>query len=462
MQQNLQLFEKEKISKAMLMLSAPSVTAMLITALQQIISTAFVGMLDNTDLLAAVSLSFPLFTVINAVGQMVGIGASAAGGRKLGEQNQKKYDGIAALSVLTAVVLSAVILALGLIFLKPLVTFLGSTDKTGKYALTYAAVLICGAVFPVLNMVFNNLFRCIGKVVHSMITMLLAAFLNVGLDALFLFVFKWGALGVALALVLSQAAAVLYSVIYFIAKKQINFKSIKDIKKGEVFKEIFAVGLPTLIMQTLSSISFGILNSAAAKISSSAVAAFGIGNKIYMLVFQTVLGYTQAFLPFCAYNYGKKEQNRLKQGLKFSLILTMSLTLGFTALFFFAANPLCSIFSGSEEVVKLAALSLIAHSIPLCGVAFVQTMTVYYQACKQPFFAGLLSIARQGIFLIPLSLILPAFIKPAFYGIIAAQPGADLLCILLGVVLIFVNRFKSRNKSLADGKKRPDNRLMQN
>mgnify|MGYP006907845503 CR=1 FL=1 len=95
----------------------------------------------------------------------------------------------------------------------------------------------------------------------------------------------------------------------------------------------------------------------------------------------------------------------------------------------------------------------------LCGAVGI-FLNVLLFAGK--FFAGLLSIARQGIFLIPLSLILPAFIKPAFYGIIAAQPGADLLCILLGVVLIFVNRFKSRNKSLADGKKRPDNRLMQN
>jgi len=278
-------------------------------------------------------------------------------------------------------------------------------------------------------------------------TMLIAAFLNIGLDALFLFVFKLKALGLILSLVISQGAAVLYSVVYFLVKKEISLKAIKNVEIPLLLKEILAVGGPTFLMQLFSSIALGLLNSAASRISTKAVAGFGIGNKIYMLIFQTILGYTQAFLPFCAYNFGKKEKKRLNKGLRFSIILTALVGLFFTLLFIFFKRPICSIFSKDNEVIKNAALSLWVHSLPLTLVAFIQTLTVYYQGVKKPVLAGTLSLTRQGLFLIPLSFFLPKIFSESFIAITLVQPIADTLCFILTLIIFIVVLKKEKIKN---------------
>ena len=441
MQSNTQLFESENINTSMLKLAYPSIIAMLFTALGQIITSAFVGIINDTSLLATIAVVFPVFTSINALGQMVGIGAAAMGGRALGKSEKQDFKAIAVLSLIFGIIIAITVSVIGLLFIDKLANFLGVTNDTKDYSFTYLKFLLMFAVFPILNMIFNNLFRCLGKVLHSMNTMLIAAFLNIGLDALFLFVFKLKALGLVMSLIISQGAAVLYSVIYFLAKKQLSLKTIKNIEISNLLKEILAVGGPTFLMQLFSSIAFGILNSAASKISTKAVAGFGIGNKIYMLIFQTILGYTQAFLPFCAYNYGKKEKERLKKGLGFSILLTASVGLFFTLLFVFLKRPICSIFSSDKEVVKNAALSLWVHSLPLTLVAFIQTLTVYFQGVKKPFLAGTLSLTRQGLFLIPLSYFVPKIFSESFLAITLVQPVADTLCFIL-TLIIFIVVFK--------------------
>ena len=448
MQSNTQLFESENINTSMLKLAYPSIIAMLFTALAQIITSAYVGVLDDTSLLATIAVVFPVFTSINALGQMVGIGASALGGRTLGKSQKQEFKGIAALSLIVGIIIAAIVSILGLIFIDKLAEFLGVTKDTKEYSFTYLKLLLIFAVFPILNMIFNNLFRCLGHVLHSMNTMLIAAFLNIGLDALFLFVFKLKALGLILSLVISQGAAVLYSVVYFLVKKEISLKEIKNVEIPLLLKEILAVGGPTFLMQLFSSIALGLLNSAASKISTKAVAGFGIGNKIYMLIFQTILGYTQAFLPFCAYNFGKKEKKRLNKGLRFSIILTALVGLFFTLLFIFFKRPICSIFSKDNEVIKNAALSLWVHSLPLTLVAFIQTLTVYYQGVKKPVLAGTLSLTRQGLFLIPLSFFLPKIFSESFIAITLVQPIADTLCFILTLIIFIVVFKKEKIKNM--------------
>lgn len=442
MQSNTSLFESNKINSSLLKLATPSVIAMISTAFAQIITSVFAGITKSNSLLAMAGLVFPVFTGINAVGQMVGVGSAASGGKKLGQNDNKGFSGIAAFSIIIAVILAVLISVLGIVFLKPLCNFLGATKDTLGYTKTYLKVLFLGAIFPILNMVFNNLLRALGKVVHSMNSMLIAAVLNIGLDALFLFVFKLKALGLGLAIVISQASAVLYSVIYFLTAKQISFKEVKNIKILTVLKDIFAVGLPTFLMQLFSSISIGILNAKAAKISTSAVSGFGIGNKIYMLIFQTILGYTQAFLPFCAYNYGKTNQKSLNKGLKFSIILTCSIALFFTIILCFFSNNISNIFSANKNVIKNASLSLILHAIPLVLVAFLQTLTVFYQGIKRTIIAGIISLSRQGAFLIPLAIIIPNIFKNSFLAISLVQPIADTLCFILTLILFI--KFKTK------------------
>ncbi len=447
MQSTTKLFESENVNSSMLKLAYPSIIAMLFTALAQMITTAFVGVINDTSLLATTALTFPVFTAINALGQMVGIGASALGGRELGKNNKQKFTSIAAFSIIFGLIIAAVVSILGLVFFKQLSVFIGVKKETSEYSNTYLKWLLIFAFLPILNMIFNNLFRALGKVLHSMNTMLVAAFLNIGLDALFLFVFKLKALGLILALIISQGSAVLYSVIYFIVQKQISFKSIKQVKIIQVLKEIASLGLPTFLMQLFSSIAFSMLNSAASVISTSAVAGFGIGNKIYMLIFQTILGYTQAFLPFCAYNYGQKANSRLNKGLKFSIILTAAVGLFFTLVFIIFKKPICSIFSAKNDVIKNAALSLWVHSVPLTLVAFIQTLTVYFQGVKKPLLAATLSLTRQGLFLIPLAFFIPKIFKGSYLAITLVQPIADCLCFILTLMIFLINYKKIIKKS---------------
>lgn len=457
-EKRLLLMKDEKVKKALTSLAIPSVIAMLVNALYNFIDTMFVGMLNNTDAMAGVSIGFPIFLIILALGQLIGIGASSYAGRMLGAGKKESAQRTASIAVCLGVIFAIISVTLGLIFIETILRFMGATESVMVYAKDYCKFLILGSLFTINNMVFNNLLRTEGAAKASMTTLILGAVVNVILDPIFMF--EWGlnlgVAGAAIATVIAQCCSTIYILSYYIRGKsviKINKKSImtKTSEDKEIVVSIIKIGSPMFLMQVLTSAAFGLLNSAAAGFGPAALATLGISNKIYSMFLQVLQGYVQAFLPFTAFNVGAKQYDRVKEGVVFSLKLAISLGISATILFNLFPEVFIKMFTQDEEVIKLGVNCLKAQTYMLGAVAAILIMNALFQAMGKSKEAAVLAIGRQGLFFIPMILILPKVFedgKPLFleklvsypmesglYGVMFAQPVADMTTFVLAACL---------------------------
>ncbi|MGL5694943.1 MAG: MATE family efflux transporter [Peptostreptococcaceae bacterium] len=457
-EKRLLLMKEEKVQKALISMAVPSVIAMLVNALYNFIDTMFVGMLNNTDAMAGVSIGFPVFLIILALGQLVGIGASSYAGRMLGAGKKESAQRTAGIAVSLGVFFAILSVSLGLIFIETILGFMGATENVMGYAKDYCTFLILGSLFTINNMVFNNLLRTEGAAKMSMTTLILGAVVNVILDPIFMF--DWGlgfgVAGAAMATVIAQCCSTIYILSYYIRGKsiiKINKNSIltKTPEDKEIVISIIKIGSPMFLMQVLTSAAFGLLNSAAATFGPAALATLGISNKIYSMFLQVLQGYVQAFLPFTAFNVGANQYNRVKQGVVFSLKLAVTLGISATILFNITPEIFIKMFTKDTEVIKLGVNCLRAQTYMLGAVAAILIMNALFQAMGKSKEAAVLAIGRQGLFFIPMILILPKVfengnpifleslvsypMKSGLYGVMFAQPVADITTFVLAAGL---------------------------
>ena len=446
------------IKSSLITLAIPSMLAMVVMAIYNFADTYYVGLLNDTNAMAAVSIGFPLFIILGAFGMMIGIGASSCAGRKIGAGDIDAASKIGGLAVRFGLIVSVFVMILGTIFLDGILTFLGATPDILPYAKSYTSWLVAGSVFSIMNMCFNNLFRCEGAAKISMTTLLIGSIVNIILDPIFMFVFDMGLTGAAIATVIGQASSTLFAVYYHSTGKsiiRINKETLsqKITDNKTIVLDIIKIGLPVFIMQILTSISIGIMNTAASTFGPAPLASIGIVSKIYSMFTQLVAGYTQAFLPFAAFNIGAKQYKRVKDGLIFSIIILVAFGLLASTIFKLFPEMFIQVFTSDPAVISLGVNQLTAQTYMLGGTSFIIIMMSLFQAMGRVKEAGILSIGRQGLFLIPLVLILPkafANYAPSFlkalvpnemenglYGVMFAQPIADLvtfvLCLFLAV-----------------------------
>lgn len=446
------LMKDGPVKKTLLTLAVPSMIGMIASALYNLVDTIFVGMLHDTNSMAAVSVSFPFFVILMAIGLLIGVGAASCVGRLLGAQKYKSANRAGGLSVLLCIIFSIGIMILGFTFMDQIMTIMGASHEVLPYAKSYSNWLLIGAFFTISNLVFNNLLRTEGASKMSMNTIIIGAAANIILDPIFMWGFDLGLAGAAIATVISQALSTILMVIFYARKKsqvQINFTTIfkRTSEDGKILKQIFSIGIPVFITQSLAAVAFTILNSAAAIFGAPALAAMGIVNKIYTIVTQMINGYTNAFLPFASYNVGAKQYDRVKKGLYFSLFITFTYSIITILIINIVPEFFIKLFSNDPEVIKLGVNCLKMQTYLLVGFAFIAIMTAVFQAMGDAKKTATLSIGRQGILLVPLTFILPkvfansvpSFFKilgtyemaPGLYGVMLAQPLADLLTLFL-------------------------------
>lgn len=449
-----ELMKNAPVKSTLIKLAVPSVIAMLVMALYNFIDTLFVGMLRDTNALAGVSIGFPIFVVVAALGLMVGVGAASYAGRKIGSGDFEVANRTAAIAVKLGIVLGVSTTIFGLIFINPIMRLMGASGAVLPYATEYSTWLFIGATVTVVYMCFNNLLRAEGAANMSMQTLIIGAVINIILDPIFMFDFGLGLglKGAAIATVIGQLGSLLYVIWYYKTGRsllKLNKTSffVKTEFDKEIKKDIFKIGLPVFIMQALSSLAFGLLNIFAATFGSAALATLGIVNKIYMMVLQVIMGYTQAFLPFVSFNAGAKKPERIREATVFSIAVVISISVLSTILFNINPEFFVSMFTKDPEVLLLGVNCLKAQTYLLAAVGFVQLMTSLFQATGNAKAATILSVGRQGIFLIPLIIVLPPLfaktgpglfsmlvtyeMEAGLYGIMFAQPIADLISLVL-------------------------------
>ena len=420
-----------KIPKLITFLAIPTVISMLITALYNFGDTYFITMLKNDSITAAVNVVFPLMTIIQAIGFMIGMGAGSIIARLLGKHLVDDANKVASSALFCAILLGVIIMILGLIFLDPLMVVIRASDTVKPYAKEYAFFIILAAPVEMASYVLNNALRAEGKAKLSTIGLVIGVCLNLLLDPLFIFTFHLGVKGASMATVISMfVGVIIMSSFYFTNKTvvKLGFKSISF--KLNDYGIIFVIGLPSLLRQGLASVATILLNSQADVYGGDpGTAAMGVVAKITQIIFMVMLGIGQGYQPVVGYNYSAKKYERVKQAFWFMVIMSsiiMIIGSGILAIF---SKPLVNVLVHDESGVKIGVNTLLFQCIGLVFCALGVACNMSFQSLGKKGRAILVSCLRQGICYIPFILILPLFI---------GVTGVELSLMIADILTFFI------------------------
>ena len=429
---------EQKISKLLINLSVPATIGMMVNALYNLVDTIFVGRGVGALAIGGLTIAFPIQMVIMAFAQMIGIGAASAISRSLGAKDIEKADYIAGNSFLLIIILSSIIAAIGLTFTEPMLRLFGATDTILPYAKDYITIILWGSIFFSFAMSSNNLIRAEGNAKVAMATMLIGAILNIILDPIFIFVFKMGVKGAALATVISKFVSFLYVLIYLYSGKSSLKVKLHHLKpKMHIIIEILTVGSATFArMVTGSVVAIVVNNSLRIFGGDIAIIIVGILQRVTMFIFMPLFGVVQGMQPIVGFNYGAKKLDRVKETLKLSLITTTAFaSFGWLIIELFPF-AIISVFTRDAEIIEKGStiMRIVISMIPLIGIQIVGA--ALFQSLGKAVPSLILALLRQVLLFIPLVLILPRVLGLGLWGIWIAYPAADILSVVLTVLFL--------------------------
>jgi putative MATE family efflux protein len=424
------------IGKLLLEFSIPAIIAMIANALYNVIDSIFVGRGVGSLALTAVTIAFPIMIILMAFSMLIGIGATALISLKLGQQKKDDAERILGTAFASSVTMGVVLSVIVLIFLDPILIFLGATPDVFLYAKQFSTVILLGAVFQFISFGLNNIIRAEGNPVISMATMLFSAGMNCLLNPLFIFVFHWGVIGSALATVTTQIIVSAFIIYHFTVGKS-NLKLHRKYFRlaPDLLAKIASIGLSPFLLQLAASVTLFIFNNHLLEYGGEmAVAAMGVINRTAMMMLMPIFGINQGAQPIIGYNYGARKYDRVRKTLRLaSVAATIICIFGFAVSELFSPQ-IIGLFNKEKELIEIGTrgIRIFMLMVPVVGVQIV--ITNYFQAVGKASRAILLSLTRQVLFLIPLILILPSFF--GLDGIWMAGPIADFSSSMLAVFLL--------------------------
>jgi len=429
---------EEKVLNLLVKFSIPAIIGMLVNALYNIVDRIFIGNGVGSNGIAGAAIGFPIMLIMMACAMLIGIGANSLVSIRLGEQKKEEAELIMGNALVLLVVLPAIIAFFGLMFLDPLLRSFGASEAVLPYAREYMRIILFGAIFQSVGMGMNNFIRSEGNPKIAMVTMLIGAILNTILDPLFIFVFNWGIAGAAYATILSQAVSAIWVLYHFLYGKGILKLQVKNFKlKIAVIGKIVAIGAAPFLMQFAASILNAIMNRSLSVYGGDvAVSGMSAVMSITMLFLMPIFGINQGVQPIIGYNYGAHKYDRVKEALKLGIFAATALVIfGFiiTRLY---STQLISIFNAKDpELIAFGAHALKVFLIFMPIIGFQIVSANYFQAVGKPLQAGLLSLSRQVLILIPAMLILPGYF--GLEGVLYAGPLADIVSSVITGLFLF-------------------------
>ncbi len=461
----------EKIGKLIKKFSIPCIISLLVNSLYNIVDQIFigwgVGYLGN----GATNVVFPLTMVCLAFSLMFGDGASAYLSLKLGEKKKEEASKGVANGILLSIIVAVLICMVTLIFLPQLLNIFGCTDNLREYALNYGYIIAIGLPFMMIGTTLNSIIRADGNPKYAMTSMVLGAVLNVILDPIFIFVFKMGVQGAAIATVISQILTFGMNILYIRKFQSIQVKKETFKPQFNSIKKVSTLGISSFITQMSIVVVMAFENNllgqygAESKFGSEIpITVFGIVMKISQILNSVIIGIAAGSQPIIGYNYGAGKYDRVKKTLK--AVLGCSLVISTIAFILFQVIPeqLISIFgSGDENYMEFACIAFRTYLL-LCICNGIQIPAgIFFQAIGKSVKSAILSLSRQVLFLIPAMIILgKAF---GLKGLLYSGPVADGLAFVIAVILLILElgklgKKKVESKALIDDTS-TDNQLNQ-
>lgn len=420
------------LPRVLMTMAIPGIVGMVANAVYNITDSMFIGQLGTAQI-GAVAVVFPLFTLAGALGLTFGVGASSYISRCLGAGWTDEANRTATFAIIGTVIAGVFFMVAAGIYLDPLLRTLGATDTILPYARDYGSIFIYGSVGLMLKMCLSHVIRAEGAATFSMVGVVFGALLNIALDPIFIFVFDMGIAGAGLATVISQWASALFLASYFLRGKGFLKPGLAWIRpRLTIVREVISNGLPLFFRLLLESSAVAIMNTAAQPFGDAAVGAVGVVLRVLLFGSFVVYGFGQGYSPVVGYNWGARRFDRLFHAMKLGHIWTTTFVCLYTAVIVGFAPAVMRLFSPDPEVIQLGAMGLriILSVFPLFGLQMMALFTCQALGkARRAFFIG---IARQGVFLIPLVLILSHFF--GFTGVLASHAVSDVLTAAVGLV----------------------------
>ena len=427
-------------------MSLPLMISMLIQALYNIVDSMFVARVSETAL-TAVSLAFPLQNLLIAFGVGTGVGMASYLSRKLGEKDTETATKAAGNGITLAVITWILFAILGLTIVKPFMALFTDDAELLGLSTSYSEIVMIFSFFMLLSMMNERILQGTGDSFSSMLSQMTGAITNIILDPVFIFVFKMGVNGAAIATVIGQAVGCAVSLYFVIRNKYIKIKPQHLKLEKRMVASIYSVGAPTIITNSIGTVMTGAMNAILIGFSTTAVSVFSVYFKLQSFVFMPIFGLSSGMVPIIAYNYGARKKKRVMSTIYIGTIIAIGIMVVGTIVFNLFPEALLSLFSATEEMYRLGVPALRIISLCFVSAAISIGLGSSFQATGYGIGTMIVSISRQLLVLIPTAYIMAKLvgINGVWFSFIIAEAVGLAVSLIL-----FIKVYKTRIKPIGE------------
>ena len=422
--------------RLILSMSLPTMFSMIIQAMYNIVDSVFVSSLGQ-DALTALSLAYPLQLMTISVAVGTGVGINSFISRRLGEKNQELANNGAANGIFISIISWLVFLLVGIFLTVPFFKLFNPTPGVMKYGVDYTSIILIFSVGVMVEIAIEKVLQATGNMIFPMIFQLIGAVSNIVLDPLFILGIgpfpRMEVAGAAIATVIGQILAMLFAIYIFFFKKHAVQVHVRNFKPSlKIIKNIYAVGFPSIIMQSISSVLVVGLNAILMGFSEAAVSVHGIYYKMQSFVFMPVFGLNQGLMPIMGYNFGAKNKDRLHSAIRYGCIIAAFIMLCGTVIFWVFPAQILSLFNANDDILNMGIKAMRFISLSFLPAAIDIIFSTTFQAVGKGFSSMILSLLRQLVFILPAAFVLSNFgVNAVWFAYPIAEVGALIVAIFL-------------------------------
>ncbi len=422
----------------------PAIVAMSASSLYNIIDRAMIGQIVGPEAIAGLGITFPFMNLSAAFGAAVGVGSSACISVKLGQRDYETADNLFGNTITLNLIIGFAFMVICLIFLDPILLFFGASEVTLPYAREFMTVILLGNMVTHMYFGMNAVLRAAGKPRHAMYATLFTVAMNIVLVVLFVWWFRWGIRGAALATVTSQTMAMCWQMWLFSDKNEILHLKRGIYKlKHRLVSSIIAIGISPFLMNVCSCVIVIFMNNQFVRYGGDmAVGAYSIANSVVMMFFMFVMGMNQGMQPIVGYNYGAQQYDRMFRCLYLAITYATAILLVGWGLSMLFPHQIARIFTTDETLIELAARGIKLDMLVFFVVGSQATITHFFQSIGKVKISIFLSLSRQLFLLLPMAYIFPLFwdLDGVWYSMPASDFGSFAMTIPM--LIWYMHRLK--------------------
>jgi putative MATE family efflux protein len=436
------------VGQLLMQYALPAIVAMTASSLYNIIDRAFIGQLVGPEAIAGLGITFPFMNLSAAFGAAVGVGASTCISVKLGQRDYKTAQYLLGNTVTLNLIVGVLFMIVCLLFLDPILRFFGASDVTLPYAREFMVVILLGNVVTHMYFGMNAVLRAAGKPRHAMYATLFTVGMNILLVIAFVWWFRWGIRGAALATISSQSMALCWQMWILSDKKELLHlrKGIYKLKT-DLVKNIISIGISPFLMQTTSCVIVIFMNNQFVRYGGDmAVGAYSIANSVVMMLFMFVMGMNQGMQPIVGYNYGAEHFDRMFRCLWLTIAWATAILLAGWSVSMLFPYQIARIFTTDPTLIQMSARGIRLNMLVFFVVGSQAVITNFFQCIGKVKVSIFLSLSRQLILLLPMAYIFPLFLglDGVWYSMAASDFGSFSMTIPL--LIWYIRKLKAYGK----------------